>query len=329
MCHTGTPSNVLVAESRVDGAAPVGSHEHETPQDPSNLDRLRSRLTALAYRMLGTTADAEDAVQDAFLRYQRHEGEVESAEAWLVRVTTRLCIDRIRRGDRETYVGDWLPEPVPEDAAWTEDPAELAESLSTAFMVLLETLNPVERAAFLLRDVFEYDFDRVAELIGKTPANARQIVVRARRRVGLGESRFPASAARSEALAETFFDACRSGDLGRIEAMLADDATLVSDGGGNAFAAAKPLTRRGQIAKLLAVSFRKGGRSGRLAFVRVGGQPAAAIYFDERPSSVVTLGVRAGSIGAIYVMRNPEKLRLWAANAADRNRPPPRSAVPD
>ncbi len=307
----------------------MGSHEPESPQDQLDLGRLRPRLTALAYRMLGTTADAEDAVQDAFLRYQRHEGEVISPEAWLVRVTTRLCIDRIRCGGRETYVGDWLPEPVPAHAAWAEDPAEVADSLSTAFMVLLETLNPVERAAFLLRDVFEYDFDRVAEIIGKTPANARQIAVRARRRIGLGESRFPASPARSEALAETFFDACRSGDLGRIEALLADDVTLVSDGGGNAFAAAKPLTRREQIAKLLAVSFRKGGRSGRLAFVRVGGQPAAAIYFGDRPSSVVTLGVRAGSVGAIYVMRNPEKLRLWAATAADRDRSPPRSADTD
>ena len=302
----------------------MGSHEHETPQDQSNLDRLRPRLTALAYRMLGTTADAEDAVQDAFLRYQRHGGEVASPEAWLVRVTTRLCIDRMRRGERVTYVGDWLPEPVPENAGLAEDPAELAESLSTAFMVLLETLNPVERAAFLLRDVFGYDFDRVAEIIGKTPANARQIAVRARRRVGLGESRFPASPARSEALAETFFDACRSGDLAASKRCWPTTPRWCPT------AAATPSRRRSRSPggsrspSCWPSPSARGGNPG-------GSRSCGSAVSRRRrstptniPSSVVTLGVRAGSVGAIYVMRNPEKLRLWAANAADRDRPPPR-----
>ena len=142
------------------------------PDLGEQFEQLRPRLVALAYRILGTTTDAEDAVQDAYLRYHRHAEAIQSPESWLVRVVTRLCIDRKRACQREAYIGNWLPEPVPDEGYWMEDPAELSESLSMAFMVMLETLSPVERAAYLLRDIFSYDFDEVADLIEKSPDNA-------------------------------------------------------------------------------------------------------------------------------------------------------------
>lgn len=288
-------------------------------EEGEQFERFRPRLTALAYRMLGTTSDAEDAVQDAFVRLHRQVGDIESVEGWLVRVTTRLCIDRRRQAKRETYVGNWLPEPVPEGTTWMEDRAELAESLSMAFMVLLETLAPVERAAYLLRDIFGYEFDEVADLIEKSPANARQIVVRARRRLGFGEQRFPAETEHAEKLAETFFDACRSGELDRIKRMLAEDATLISDGGGNALASPRPILGHHRIANLLAVNFRKDGQAGRIRTVRIGGQPGVAIFIDEQPVTVVTLAVRSGAVAELFVMRNPDKLRLWIEARGELN----------
>lgn len=279
--------------------------------ESEQFERLRPRLTALAYRMLGTAADAEDVVQDAYVRFHRHAGKVESVEGWLVRVTTHLCIDRKRLSKRETYAGNWLPEPIPEGITWMEDRAELAETLSMAFMVLLETLAPVERAAYLLRDIFGYEFDEVAELIEKSPDNARQIVVRARQRLGLGEQRFSAGTGDAEKLAETFFDACRSGELDKIETMLAEDATLISDGGGKALAAPRPLQDAHRIANLLAVNFRKDGQTGSVRIVRVGGQPGVAIFNDAQPVSVVTLAIRGNAVTEVFIMRNPDKLKLW------------------
>jgi len=147
--------------------------------DHNSHEEFRPRLTALAYRMLGTTADAEDAVQEAFLRLHSADETPDSIEGWLFRVTTRLCIDRKRRASKMQYVGDWLPEPVPD--AGFKSPGELTDSLSTAFMVLLEALTPIERAVSLLKDIFAYDFDEISEIVGKTETNARQIVVRANR----------------------------------------------------------------------------------------------------------------------------------------------------
>jgi RNA polymerase sigma-70 factor (ECF subfamily) len=195
------------------------SKEDYTMSESSTLEaeRLRPKLLAVAYRMLGTVADSEDAVQDAYLRYYQHAADVESPEGWLVRATIRLCIDRLRSARREEYVGQWLPEPVSD--AWPgarADRAELAESLSTAFLVLLETLSPAERAAYLLREVFGYEFDEIAEVLDKTPVNVRQIASRAKQRLGTRERRFDPPPGAADDLAARFFAACRSGDVGAI-----------------------------------------------------------------------------------------------------------------
>lgn len=287
------------------------------PDLGEQFEQLRPRLVALAYRILGTTTDAEDAVQDAYLRYHRHAEAIQSPESWLVRVVTRLCIDRKRACQREAYIGNWLPEPVPDEGYWMEDPAELSESLSMAFMVMLETLSPVERAAYLLRDIFSYDFDEVADLIEKSPDNARQIVVRARRRLGLHQQRFESQPQQADQLAHLFFQACRKGDLEPIKTLLAEDATLISDGGGNALASPRPIRGQHRIANLLAVNFRKDGQAGYVHFSQVGKRPTVAIYVDNRPISVISLAIDEGVISKIYVMRNPEKLRLWNHSPKD------------
>src|SRR3954452_16256007 len=187
----------------------------------ADAETLRPRLLALAYRMLGSVADAEDAVQDAYLRLQQAAG-VGSPDAWLVKATTRICIDRLRLARRRReYVGPWLPEPTTDD--WDGaaiDRPELAESLSMAFLVLLESLSPAERAAYLLREVFDYEFEEIAALLDKSAVNVRQIVARARKRVGQKERRFRPDAGHAEDLAGRFFAACRAGDIQSIESLL-------------------------------------------------------------------------------------------------------------
>jgi RNA polymerase sigma-70 factor (ECF subfamily) len=296
--------------------------------DYPDIEQLRPRLLAVAYRMLGGAADAEDAVQDAFLRFhQQAEGTVESPEAWLVKTTTRLCIDRLRRSRREDYVGPWLPEPVPE--TWpgaAADRVELAESLSMAFLVLLESLSPVERAAYLLREVFGYEYDEIGDLLDKTPANVRQITARARKRLEVREPRFAADDRAAEELAGRFFAACQSGDVRAIEAMLAEGVVVYSDGGGKAFAARKPITGTGRVANLLEVVFRKLRRYGSLAVTRVNGRPGVVFTLGGRAFEVMTIvpDAAAGSVGRVYIVLNPDKLRLWsdpgetASSANDR-----------
>lgn len=288
------------------------------------IEQFRPKLLAVAYRMLGAAADAEDAVQDAFLRFhQQAEGTVASPEAWLVKTTTRLCIDRLRQSRREEYVGPWLPEPVPE--TWpgaAADRVELAESLSMAFLVLLESLSPVERAAYLLREIFGYDYDEIADLVGKTPATVRQITARARKRLEVREPRFTADDRAAEELAGRFFNACQSGDVRAIEAMLAEDVVLYSDGGGKAFAARKPVVGTGRVANLLEVVFRKLRRYGSLTATRVNGCPGIVFTLGGRAFEVLTIvpDAAAGSIGQVYVVLNPEKLRLWSDSGTTATR---------
>lgn len=301
--------------------------------DPTNLpdvERLRPKLLAVAYRMLGSAADAEDAVQDAFLRYHRHAAGVVSPEGWLVRTTTRLCLDRLRAAKREEYVGQWLPEPVPQ--SWpgaAGDTVELAESLSVAFLVLLETLNPPERAAYLLREVFGYDYAEIADLIGKTPENARQIAARAKKRLDARERRFAPPDGRADELAGRFFAACRSGDVAAVEAMLASDVVLYSDGGGKAFAARRPVEGVRRVANLLAVVFRKLGAVGDLTVTTVNGRPGVVFTAGGAAVEVLTVAPDAGgeAVGAVYVVLNPDKLRLWPApnpgGATSPDRPEP------
>jgi RNA polymerase sigma-70 factor (ECF subfamily) len=277
-----------------------------------SVERLRPKLLAVAYRMLGTVADAEDAVQDAYLRYHQHAAEVESPEGWLVRTTTRLCIDRLRTAKREEYVGQWLPEPVPESwAGAAADRTELAESLSTAFLVLLETLSPAERATHVLREVFGYEFDEIAGLLDTTPVNVRQIASRAKKRLGTRERRFDPPPGAADELAARFFAACRSGDVGAIESMLAADVALISDGGGKAFAAKQPVVGVRKVANLLAVVFRKLRAVGEAELTTVNGGPGVVFTVAGKPVEVLTLAADGEHVNRLYAILIPDKLCHW------------------
>jgi RNA polymerase sigma-70 factor, ECF subfamily len=273
---------------------------------------MRPRLLALAYRMLGSVADAEDAVQDAYLRLQQ-AAEVASPDAWLVKVTTRLCIDRLRLARRRReYVGPWLPEPTTDgwEGAATDRP-ELAESLSMAFLVLLETLSPAERAAFLLREVFDYEFEEIAALLDKTPVNVRQIAARARRRLGERERRFVPEKSEADDLATRFFDACRSGDIEAIESLLTPDVVYYSDGGGKAHAAPEPIHGTRRVANLLAVVHRKRRKYCDVSMTTVNGQPGVVFSEAGKVIQIITFASEQGRVATLYTVLNPDKLRRW------------------
>jgi RNA polymerase sigma-70 factor (ECF subfamily) len=280
---------------------------------------FRPRLLAVAYRMLGSVADAEDAVQDAYVRYQEAAAResIANPEAWLVKATTRRCIDRLRQAKRrEEYHGPWLPEPVPtgwEGAA--ESRAELADSLSMAFLLLLETLSPAERAAYLLREAFGYEFDEIASLLDKTPTNVRQIMARARRRLDAHEQRFEASREQAARLAERFFAACRDADRDQIKSLLAEDVTCYSDGGGKVFASPRPLHGADQVARLLSVIFRKFQDAGEFQATTVNGLPGVVFRMEGQPVVTYSVGVDATAVREVYVVLNPDKLALWRAMA--------------
>jgi RNA polymerase sigma-70 factor (ECF subfamily) len=205
------------------------------------------------------------------------------------------------------------------------DRAELAESLAVAFLVLLETLTPAERAAYLLREVFGYEYGEIAELLGKTPENARQIAARARQRLETRERRFAPPAGAADDLADRFFAACRSGDVKAVEAMLAADVVLYSDGGGKAFAARRPVTGARKVANLLTVVFRKLRQLGGLAVTTVNGRPGVVFAAGGKVAEVLTIAPDAGgSVGTVYVVLNPDKLRRWPVPPADGEQKTPR-----
>lgn len=278
---------------------------------------VRPKLLAIAYRMLGSVADAEDAVQDAYVRYQEAASKepIASPDGWLVKATTRFCLDKLRQAKRrEAYHGPWLPEPAP--SSWpgaAADRVELAESLSMAFLVLLETLSPAERAAYLLREAFGYDFDEIASLLDKSPVNVRQIMARARRRIDQHERRFAASAEQASSLAERFFAACRSGDREAIESLLADDVVSYSDGGGVVHAAPRPIRGPHIIAKLLSTVFRKHFAAAQFSLTTINGQPGAVFYAEGRPVVTYSFAADGDKIRELYIVINPEKLAPWEA----------------
>src|SRR5436190_8986276 len=231
-------------------------------------EEFRPLMFSIAYRMLGSVAEAEDIVQEAFLRYHgaTEEGEqIESPKAWLSAVTTRLSIDQLRsaRVRRETYVGTWMPEPLLTGS--TPDVAqhvEAADSLSIAFMVVLESLSPVERAVFLLREVFGYGYDEIAEVVGKSEDNTRQLAVRARRHIEERKPRFEADRKRRDELAQQFFAAAEEGDTEGLMKLLVDDVVFYGDGGGKAPAISRPLFGRQPVLKFVSNLFTIGNRAG-------------------------------------------------------------------
>lgn len=279
-----------------------------------DVNALRPRMMSVAYRMLGSVADAEDAVQDAFVRLQT-AGGVSSPEGFLVRTTTRLCIDRLRARRRREYVGPWVPEPVATHAV-KEDSA-LSESLTQAFLMLLERLTPDERAAFLLRTVFDYEYAQIGETLGKSEAAVRQLVSRARQRLGLNaERRYQASAARAEGLAERFVEACRAGDVRAVEAMLADDAEVHSDGGGRVSAARVVIQGRERVARFVSGVFSKKQRDKDMHTATVNGAPGVVFVSGGTVIQVVSLCIEAG-VRAVYMINNPDKLSHWARVQVD------------
>src|SRR5215216_1620048 len=279
---------------------------------------LRPSAFAIAYRMLGSASEAEDVVQEGFLRlhWARETGErIESPRAYLSTIVSRLSLDHLRsaRVRRETYVGEWLPEPLLTSA--DDDPArkaEIADSLSLAFLVLLESLSPEQRAAFLLREVFDEPYGRIAEIVGTSEQNARQLTARARRHVEERRPRFEASREQHEQLATRFFAAAEEGDLEGLEALLAHDVVLHGDGGGKAPAAARAIHGRARVARLLIAGLRTLARFGGFTTRReeVNGQPGA-LFFDRegRLISVAILDIADGQIQGVSAIVNPDKLR--------------------
>lgn len=277
-------------------------------------EEQRPLMQSIAYRMLGSVSEAEDVVQEAFLRLERADpATIESPKAFLATVTTRIAIDELRsaRARRETYVGPWLPEPLVSDTE--PDPAEHAEmsdSLSMAFLVVLESLTPTERAVFLLREAFDYDYAEIAAILDRSEASCRQLLVRARKRIEAGKPRFEATRAEQDALAERFLAAVQVGDLDGLVEMLAADAVWYADGGGKTKAASRPVYGREPIRKLvrnlLVQGVKLGGSAERAV---VNGRPGLLTRDDEgRIVSVLAVEVAGGAVQAVHAQVNPDKL---------------------
>ncbi|MGE0745385.1 MAG: RNA polymerase sigma-70 factor [Rhodospirillales bacterium] len=278
----------------------------------SEFERYRPRLFGIAYRMLGSRADAEDALQDAYVRWHRGASdELRSSEAWLVTVVTRLCIDRLRamRAEREDYVGPWLPEPLIGDAAPGADAAaELSSSLSIAVLVVLEQLAPDQRAAFLLYEVFDTDYAEIAQILGKSEQACRQMVSRARRRVRAQRPRAQVSEAARRALLQRFANAIQTQDKAALLALLAEGASWTSDGGGKARAALKAIRGRDRVVRYAvgALGRHMDGRA--FEMTTVNGEAALAMRGDGKLLSIITVRTDGVRILDVYAVLNPSKL---------------------
>lgn len=310
-----------------------------------SLEADRAHLFALAYRMLGTAAEAEDVLQEAALRAREAQGawtgaaraEVGSPRAWLTTVVTRLCLDQLKsaRRQREEYVGPWLPEPLLTDALPPPGPdarVGLAESVSFAFLVLLERLTPLERAVFLLREVFEHDFGEVAALLERSEAACRQLFHRAKAHVEAGRPRFRPADAAAERLTRGFFEALMHGDAAALETLLAEDVRSWSDGGGKVHAARKPLAGRQMVLRLLlglgklARAAVEGGAQVGATVAHVNGQPALLVWLDGQLASVVVPEVDGAQVAALRIVANPDKLRRLQEAQLQREAPVPGAA---
>lgn len=273
----------------------------------------RPLLFSIAYRMLGSVMDAEDAVQETYLRWERaDEPGIESPKAYLSTIVTRLSIDQLRsaRVQREQYIGPWLPEPlITEEGADMEERVALADSLSMAFLVMLESLGPVERAAFLLREVFDFEYVDVARIIEKSEANCRQLVHRAKQHVKENRPRFDASTAKAQEIAAQFLHAATTGDMDRLLGLLAGDATLWSDGGGKVAAAINPIYGAEKIARFMVGIMKKAPEHFDARLVEVNGQPGVVTYVGGKPYSAATFDVLDGKICGIRIVNNPDKLQ--------------------
>jgi RNA polymerase sigma-70 factor (ECF subfamily) len=288
--------------------------------DAQTFEACRGRLTGLAYRMLGSRADAEDAVQDAFLRWSGAAARenIDNDQAYLVRVVTRLCLDRLKsaRARREIYVGPWLPEPVADGEALSpQTHAELADDLSFALLLALDRLSPAERAAFLLHDVFDAPFSEVAATLEKSEAACRQLAARARKAVHAARPVPAAPTSEHERLLGAFAGAAVSGDLTALKALLAEHVVTLSDGGGRKAAALNPIFGADKTARFLLGIERKFFAAGSrgLRPIEVNGAPGLALTVEGQLDSIITIATENGRIAALYIVRNPDKLAAFAA----------------
>jgi RNA polymerase sigma-70 factor (ECF subfamily) len=283
-----------------------------------NFEDLRPLMFSIAYRMLSSVSDAEDVVQDAFLRYERALAggdEIESPKAYLSAIVTRLAIDHLRsaRVRRERYVGQWLPEPLLTDEG-AEDPAthaEQADSLSMAFLLLLERLSPVERAVFLLHDVFGYGYDEIAPIVDKSEANCRQLAARARRHIEAEKPRFEASRRERDELAARFFAATSDGDLDGLVELLAADVVVYGDGGGKAPQWGRPIVGADHVGRLFVSLGRQMAELGvSIRPQQVNGQPGGVVLDSEgRVVNVISLEIVDGAVQTVRSVINPDKLQ--------------------
>jgi RNA polymerase sigma-70 factor, ECF subfamily len=282
------------------------------PPDSDPLAPYRGRLLGLAYRMLGSRSDAEDVVQDAYLRFTGAQ-DVHNPEAFLVTIVTRLCLDRLKsaRAQREVYVGSWLPEPVFDAESLSADAAtELADDFSFALLLALDRLSPLERAAFLLHDVFDTPFSDIARMLERSEAACRQLAARARRAVR-DEHPAPAAASDNHArLLQAFTEAAASGDISRLVGLLREDAILIADSGGRKSAPLNKVFGADRIARFfIGVAGKNAGREVRIVPMMINGNAGALLYLDGEIDHTASMAIDGDKIAAIYIVRNPDKLR--------------------
>jgi RNA polymerase sigma-70 factor, ECF subfamily len=282
------------------------------PHENDPLAPHRRRLTGLAYRMLGSRSDAEDVVQDAYLRFAGAR-DVRNPEAFLVTIVTRLCLDRLKsaKAQREVYVGPWLPEPVFDADGLSADAAtELADDLSFALMLALDRLSPLERAAFLLHDVFDRPFSEVADMLERSEEACRQLAARARRAIRDGRPPPPAPPDNHARLLTAFCAAAASGDISALAAMLREDAIAISDGGGRKAAALNPIRGAQKIIRfLIGIAGKNAGGDIRMVPMTINGAAGALLYMDGEIDHTLSMAIDGDRIAAIYIVRNPDKLR--------------------
>lgn len=284
-------------------------------------ESTRPLLFSIAYRMLGSVTDAEDVVQESFLRWlQAPETEVRAPRAYLATIVTRLAINQLQSAQsrRETYVGPWLPEPlVTEHAPDPSEPIELAESLSMAFLMMLERLSPTERAVLLLHDVFDFDYEEIARIVDKSEVNCRQLLTRAKKHIGEPRARFDVDPVQADRLLNRFIEATRAGDIDGLLGVLAEDITLWADGGGKVPGAAqRPIHGADAVARFVVQRARTGASLGRiLRPTLINGQPGFIIDESGQPLAALVLETRGGRIHGIYAIANPDKLHALSLPA--------------
>lgn len=289
-------------------------------ESPSLFDQHRPLLFSIAYRMLGSVEDTEDMIQESYLKWvEKGKPDVESPKSYFSTIISRLCIDHLRSAkvNREVYAGPWLPEPLLGDEESPIAPLEQADSISTAFLVVLEKLSPMERAVFLLRQAFDYDYSEIAAVVQKSEANCRKIFSRAKKQVSQGRPKLEAPRKKHESLLKGFVDAFSKGNIEAMLPLLDPDCTMISDGGGKVIAAKRPIQTALSVARFFNRIRTASIEDNTVVFTQVNGKQGFIIYKDDVPQSVFSIETNGHQIEAIYIVRNPDKLKRLGAASFD------------